>query len=99
TCGRLGAGPPAAALHGVEGSSGAAQEGLRLGRRVDRESHEFAASFQIGEESSRVLMEMQKPNCTAIKGAAVSLLKPIEPPNFIEDWLESVERFRSRVLH
>lgn len=44
-------------------------------------------------------MEMQKPNCTAIKGAAVSLLKPIEPPNFIEDWLESVERFRSRVLH
>ncbi len=44
-------------------------------------------------------MEMQKPNWAAIEGAAFSLLKSTEPPNFFQDWLESVERLRSCVLH
>ncbi len=43
-------------------------------------------------------MEMQKRSCAAIERTATFLLESIEPPNFIEDWLESVERFQSRVL-
>jgi len=41
---------------------------------------------------------MQKCNCAAIERTATFLLESTEPPNLIEDWLESVERIRSRVL-